>query len=177
MRLNLNNDDRAPVDMSPEKVPSFCFKLLTLWFQQTQFYKSLHSLLKLLRDPSYEIEFQLVPGHVLIMDNWRVLHGRRSFTGHRRMLGCYFSYEDLQSRRIVTELQHQALLEERVQKKNEDKQQDKDPKPLPLLEELHHQQPLQKPLPQTPIPLPIGKQTPKGSFLNWFKFASANSQG
>jgi len=35
---------------------------------------------------------QLQPGRPLLFDNWRVLHGRSSFTGNRRMCGGYSMY-------------------------------------------------------------------------------------
>ena len=39
----------------------------------------------------------LSAGEMLMFDNWRVLHGRGSFTGSRRFLGCYLNHEDLES--------------------------------------------------------------------------------
>jgi trimethyllysine dioxygenase len=41
------------------------------------------------------------PGRAMIIDNWRVLHGRTSFTGSRRFLGAYLNHEDLESTRRV----------------------------------------------------------------------------
>jgi hypothetical protein len=59
----------------------------------------------------YEIQLQLTAGKVLAIDNWRVLHGRRAFTGHRRMLGAYLSREDYESRRIMADLQYKQSLQ------------------------------------------------------------------
>lgn len=42
-----------------------------------------------LRRPDLAYWSQLEPGRALIFDNWRVLHGRSSFTGKRRMCGGY----------------------------------------------------------------------------------------
>ncbi len=41
---------------------------------------------------------RLVPGTVLFFDNWRTLHGRHSFNGHRHMCGAYVNMEDFQSK-------------------------------------------------------------------------------
>lgn len=32
---------------------------------------------------------------VLFIDNWRVLHGRESFTGLRQLCGCYLTRDDV----------------------------------------------------------------------------------
>jgi trimethyllysine dioxygenase len=38
------------------------------------------------------------PGTAVIVDNWRVLHGRSSFTGKRRLCGAYLNWDDYRSR-------------------------------------------------------------------------------
>ncbi|RKP18060.1 Trimethyllysine dioxygenase [Rozella allomycis CSF55] len=38
------------------------------------------------------------PGTVVIFDNWRVLHGRNEYVGHRRLSGCYINRDDYISR-------------------------------------------------------------------------------
>ena len=40
----------------------------------------------------------LRPGTILVVDNWRVLHGRTAFTGKRVMAGAYLHREDVESR-------------------------------------------------------------------------------
>ena len=39
------------------------------------------------------------PGEAILFDNWRVLHGRLAYTGHRHLCGCYVNREDFLSRR------------------------------------------------------------------------------
>ena len=34
----------------------------------------------------------------MLFDNWRVLHGRLSYTGHRHLCGAYVNREDYESR-------------------------------------------------------------------------------
>ena len=50
---------------------------------------------------SNKTEFQwrhiLKPGELLIFNNWRILHGRGSFKGKRKMSGCYINMEDFES--------------------------------------------------------------------------------
>ncbi len=52
---------------------------------------------RLIADPGRQLRLGWRPGRVLILDNWRLLHGRTAFTGDRRFLGCYLNHEDLQS--------------------------------------------------------------------------------
>jgi alpha-ketoglutarate-dependent taurine dioxygenase len=40
----------------------------------------------------------LSPGSAMLFDNWRVLHGRTSYTGHRHLCGGYVNREDFESR-------------------------------------------------------------------------------
>ena len=49
-----------------------------------------------LNDPSHQFEFKMAPGDVLVVDNHRVLHGRRPFEslgGHRHLQGCYIDHD------------------------------------------------------------------------------------
>ncbi|KAH7318428.1 hypothetical protein B0I35DRAFT_478936 [Stachybotrys elegans] len=62
------------------------------WYEAAQKWASL------VQDKGNEYWFQLEPGRVLIFDNWRVLHGRSSFTGIRRMCGAYIGRDDFISR-------------------------------------------------------------------------------
>ena len=59
-----------------------------------QFYKALRAYCCITCAPENQLWFKLVPGLVLIMGNWRVLHGRSSFTGKRTMQGCYVNGDD-----------------------------------------------------------------------------------
>ena len=52
-----------------------------------QFYSDLKVLTELVEDVKYQWRFKLNPGTVMIFDNWRVLHGRFSYTGKRTMTG------------------------------------------------------------------------------------------
>ncbi|XP_008294154.1 trimethyllysine dioxygenase, mitochondrial [Stegastes partitus] len=48
-----------------------------------------------LRRPENELWVKLTPGKVIFIDNWRVLHGRESFTGLRQLCGCYLTRDDI----------------------------------------------------------------------------------
>ncbi len=41
---------------------------------------------------------KLEPGQVLVVDNWRVMHGRTGFKGHRILTGCYVDRDSFMSR-------------------------------------------------------------------------------
>ena len=62
------------------------------------FYKSLQEWIKLLRSPEFKLELKLQPGTFVMFNNWRILHGRSSFTGSRRLTGCYIGMDDFKSR-------------------------------------------------------------------------------
>ena len=47
-------------------------------------------------DPTHRLEFKMEPGDVLVVDNHRVLHGRRPFdpsAGRRHLQGCYIDHD------------------------------------------------------------------------------------
>ena len=84
--LRINNDDRTAFpDGDPETVAAF--------------YHAWTQLLALVRDENapYYASFKLTPGTICLFDNWRTLHGRTSFTGHRRLVGAYYSRQDILS--------------------------------------------------------------------------------
>jgi trimethyllysine dioxygenase len=87
-QIRFNNDDRST---------------LRLTLKETElFYAALHEWTKLLRREENELWIKLKPGLAVMLDNWRVLHGRNSFTGYRRMCGSYHNWDDFQSRLNTT---------------------------------------------------------------------------
>jgi trimethyllysine dioxygenase len=62
------------------------------------FYASLRKWTELVRDPKNELWLKMQPGRAVIVDNWRVMHGRSSFTGYRRLCGAYLNWDDYRSR-------------------------------------------------------------------------------
>ncbi|KAL3918371.1 MAG: hypothetical protein SGPRY_006045 [Prymnesium sp.] len=72
--IRWNETDRGPMN--------------TLEFEDVgQFYTHAKILQAALDD--LELSLRLTPGDALVVDNHRVMHGRRGFVGHRRLLGCY----------------------------------------------------------------------------------------
>lgn len=51
----------------------------------------------LMVEPARVVRLPWTPGRMLVVDNWRMLHGRTAYTGHRGFLGCYTNHEDLES--------------------------------------------------------------------------------
>ncbi|KAJ4994091.1 trimethyllysine dioxygenase [Stagonosporopsis vannaccii] len=84
LRVRWNSSDRASVELPIEEVET--------WYDAA---RKFDALLKKKQNEYWE---QLVPGRVLIFDNWRVLHGRSSFTGKRRICGGYINRDDWMSR-------------------------------------------------------------------------------
>ncbi|XP_040298332.1 trimethyllysine dioxygenase, mitochondrial [Bufo bufo] len=80
--IRYNNYDRAVINTVP-------YDLVRQWY-------SAHRVLTTeLRKPENELWVKLKPGKVLFVDNWRVLHGRESFTGFRHLCGCYLTRDDV----------------------------------------------------------------------------------
>ena len=47
------------------------------------------------------IQFKLEPGDLMIMDNYRTLHGRTAYsmdTGERHLQGCYIDHDSAESK-------------------------------------------------------------------------------
>ncbi|OCK83340.1 Trimethyllysine dioxygenase [Lepidopterella palustris CBS 459.81] len=80
VQVRWNSSDRAAVDMPLEEVQR--------WYDAAEKWSNL------LRAPESEYWCQLMPGRVLVFDNWRVLHGRSAFTGKRRVCGGYINRDD-----------------------------------------------------------------------------------
>jgi trimethyllysine dioxygenase len=87
-QVRFNNDDRSvfsrPLSGDPDEIP--------------RFYDALKKWTTLLKKPENELWIQLTPGRAVVVDNWRVLHGRSSFVGHRRIVGSYHNWDDYRSR-------------------------------------------------------------------------------
>ena len=61
------------------------------------YYAARNKISEMYNSEKFRIEFKLKPGDLLIFNNWRVLHGRGSFSGKRKMKGCYINKEDFDS--------------------------------------------------------------------------------
>ena len=57
-------------------------------------YKALARLGSILESPENQYWIKLQPGTVMLMDNWRVLHGRAAYSGRRVMTGCYLGRDE-----------------------------------------------------------------------------------
>ena len=60
------------------------------------FYAGRRRLIELSNDPEFQISFPFRPGTLLMMDNYRLLHGRTAFNGkhgHRHLQGCYTDHD------------------------------------------------------------------------------------
>ncbi|KAI8332019.1 hypothetical protein BC941DRAFT_381813 [Chlamydoabsidia padenii] len=90
-QIRYNNDDRSTLNhLAPDALD--------------RFYDALFAWHKLLTDPVNEYWDPLPPGRVVTFDNWRVLHGRSAFTGHRRICGAYFPWDDYKSKARIMRL-------------------------------------------------------------------------
>lgn len=64
------------------------------------FYAARRRIYELSNDPEFQIQFPFKPGTLLMMDNYRLLHGRTAFNGkqgHRHLQGCYTDHDGVSS--------------------------------------------------------------------------------
>jgi len=65
---------------------------------QQKYYSFFPNLIEMSKEPKYKKTFSLDPDVVLIVNNWRLLHGRTEFKGQRTLSGCYMGHMDFMSR-------------------------------------------------------------------------------
>jgi gamma-butyrobetaine hydroxylase len=88
--IRYNSRSIGPIDLDPDAMP--------------EFYTAYRQFGRLLHDPAMTVGFRLRPGDLFIVDNRRVLHGRRGFDGGRRHLqGTYADMDSLTSTLRVLE--------------------------------------------------------------------------
>ncbi len=81
-QVRWNNDDRSVSTQWQSR------EEMELWYAATRKWT------EILRMREFEIVTQLRPGMPVIFDNWRMLHGRKAFTGSRRVCGGYVGMDD-----------------------------------------------------------------------------------
>ena len=65
------------------------------------YYKARNKISELYNSSKYRIEFKLLSGDLLMMDNYRLLHGRTSYNaneGNRFLQGCYIDYDSTEGK-------------------------------------------------------------------------------
>ncbi len=87
LQVSFNNADRAPFLLPHDEM--------------TALYDALRAFEALANDRRLQWRRVNPPGDAMLFDNWRVLHGRSSYTGHRHLCGGYVNREDYESRRRV----------------------------------------------------------------------------
>ena len=83
IQVSFNNYDRAPFRFNKD--------------QTLRFYEAIKKFDIIANNRDYQWRHILKPGELLIFNNWRILHGRGSFNGVRKMSGCYINKEDFDS--------------------------------------------------------------------------------
>jgi trimethyllysine dioxygenase len=84
VQVSYNNADRAPFLLPATEMDAF--------------YHAVRVLESLLNDHRLQWRRANPPGDAMLFDNWRVLHGRTAYTGHRHLCGGYVNREDYESR-------------------------------------------------------------------------------
>ena len=65
------------------------------------YYAARNKISELYNSDKYRLEFKLVPGDLLMMDNYRLLHGRTTYDtneGTRFLQGCYIDYDSTEGK-------------------------------------------------------------------------------
>ncbi|XP_017144391.1 trimethyllysine dioxygenase, mitochondrial [Drosophila miranda] len=88
VQLRLNVYDRGVFDTVPQS-------------EMADFYDSLRQLMQIVREEQQQWSLKLLPGSIVLFDNWRVLHGRQAYTGRRTMSGAYVQRTDFLSKSRV----------------------------------------------------------------------------
>ncbi len=83
IQVSFNNYDRAPFRLDDK--------------QTLEFYNAIREFDLIANNENFQWRHILKPGELLIFNNWRILHGRASFKGERKMSGCYINKEDFDS--------------------------------------------------------------------------------
>ena len=66
-----------------------------------KFYKARSFFIKLCNSKKFMIEFKLESGDMMLMDNYRTLHGRTAYNitlGERHLQGCYIDHDSAESK-------------------------------------------------------------------------------
>ncbi|XP_076143386.1 gamma-butyrobetaine dioxygenase [Alosa pseudoharengus] len=98
VRINYNNATRDSVlDMPLDKVQLF--------------YTSLKTYVELMTQPENMVTYTMEPGDLVTFDNWRLLHGRKSYVSdpnsRRHLEGAYLDWDEVMSRlRILRKAVH-----------------------------------------------------------------------
>jgi trimethyllysine dioxygenase len=96
VQVSYNNHDRAPFVLPVE--------------QHRRFYRALARFAALCAQPGLQYRRRLLPGSVLVFDNWRLLHAREAYVGYRRLAGAYLNREDVESRLRVLRIRADAAV-------------------------------------------------------------------
>ncbi|KAM9408529.1 gamma-butyrobetaine dioxygenase isoform 1-T2 [Pholidichthys leucotaenia] len=97
-KINYNNATRDSV--------------LDLPLHQVQpFYRALKAYVDIMNRPENVVTYRMEPGDLVTFDNWRLLHGRRSYNSSadrlRHLEGCYLDWDEVMSRlRILRKAVH-----------------------------------------------------------------------
>lgn len=83
--IRFNNRSAAPLDLPYEVMADY--------------YRAYRRFAAILERPALEVSFKLAPGELFIVDNTRVLHGRKGYAGAgtRHLQGCYADKDGLLS--------------------------------------------------------------------------------
>ena len=71
------------------------------WAELENYYSAKRIFHSMINSPDYMIRFRLDAGSLLIVDNYRVLHGRTSFNtseGNRFLQGLYIDHDSIESK-------------------------------------------------------------------------------
>lgn len=106
---------RPLIELAPDgEMTAICFNnrsasaITDVPFDQMElFYAAYRRMGELVSDPAMEVQFRLEPGECFVVDNTRILHARKAYSGSgkRWLQGCYADKDSLYSRIAALETQ------------------------------------------------------------------------
>jgi len=117
IKLDINNDDIFGIYFSHK---NFNHPLVS-FEKMESFYDAYSTLLRYLKSPKYQYCFKLMPGDLLVFQNFRILHGRNAFvanSGHRELTVTYQSWDYFSGRHNFRNLKNLYSAESMFLKKD-----------------------------------------------------------
>ena len=100
IKNNKEPDRNKLTGMTREDILNYFYDTQIFKFSEDKtkkFYEAIKEFDLIANNKEYQWRHVLKPGELLIFNNWRILHGRGSFSGERKMSGCYINKEDFDS--------------------------------------------------------------------------------
>ena len=73
------------------------------------FYYALSIFTSMAQNEEFQFQFQMESGDCFVFNNTRILHGRKEFSGNRKMEGCYFNVDAMNAMKRKIQFQNTLI--------------------------------------------------------------------